>query len=418
MVVDSAFAAQSRPSRNGSRALLPFKPFPVEDLGALSTIGTEPVVKHAHPTPLNPVGSAAGKLFLHAQPVSASFERNCLDGSMHLYIDANIFLDFFHLTSTDIEELRKLIALIEEGKITLYLPEQTCEEISRNREAKISDALEKFKKDTDAFRVNFPAFTKSYGEFEEIRALLKDANKKHSSLYKKALEVVESGELDADKLISDLIKVAEFSTTTPQIFDRAIKRFRKGNPPGKDKNTVGDELNWETLKEVVPEGNDLYLVSKDRDYKSALGKGQVSSFLASEWRTDKNGEIHFYESLTDFFQKKFPDIKLAADVKNNILIEKLAKSGSFATTHAVVGALLKQTAFTTEQAEELVSIAQLNNQVGWIIGDNDVKDLYVKIQNDNGGSISEESKKALDEMLAEAEEDNDPHDEADEEIPF
>ena len=65
-----------------------------------------------------------------------------------------------------------------------------------------------------------------------------------------------------------------------------------------------------------------------------------------------------------------------------------------------------------------MSIAQLNNQVGWIIGNNDVKDLYVKIQNDNGGSISEESKKALDEMLAEAEEDNDPHDEADEGIPF
>lgn len=337
---------------------------------------------------------------------------------MHLYIDANIFLDFFHLTSTDIEELRKLIALIEESKITLYLPEQTCEEITRNREAKISDALEKFKKDTDAFRVNFPAFTKSYKEYEDIRALLKEANKKHSALYTKALEVAESGELDADKLISDLIKVAEFSQTTSQIFERAIKRFRKGNPPGKDKNSVGDELNWETLKEVVPEASDLYLVSKDRDYKSALGQGQVSSFLASEWRKDKKGEIYFYESLTDFFQKKFPDIKLAADVKNNILIEKLAKSGSFATTHAVVGALLKQTAFTTEQAEELVSIAQLNNQVGWIIEDNDVKSLYVKIQKDNGGNISEESKKALDEMLAEAEDYKELQNDLDEEIPF
>ena len=355
---------------------------------------------------------------LHAQLLSATLEENCLDGNMHLYIDANIFLDFFHLTSTDIEELRKLIALIAEGEITLYLPEQTCEEISRNREAKISDALEKFKKDTDAFRVNFPAFTKSYDEFEEIRTLLKEANKKHSTLYKKVLEVAESGELDADKLIADLIKVSEFSTTTPQIFDKAIKRFRKGNPPGKDKNTVGDELNWETLKEVVPAYNDLYLVSKDRDYKSALGKGQVSSFLASEWKKDKSGEIHFYESLTDFFQKKFPDIKLAADVKNNMLIESLAKSGSFATTHAVVGALLKQTAFTTEQAEELVSIAQLNNQVGWIIGDQDVKELYVKIQKDNGGNISEESKKALDEMLAEHEEDGDIHGGLNEEVPF
>ncbi|QXI65269.1 hypothetical protein CP157_03056 [Paracoccus marcusii] len=46
---------------------------------------------------------------------------------MHLFIDANIFLDFFHLTSADIEELRKLIALIEEGQIVLYVPEQTVD---------------------------------------------------------------------------------------------------------------------------------------------------------------------------------------------------------------------------------------------------------------------------------------------------
>lgn len=335
---------------------------------------------------------------------------------MHLYIDANIFLDFFHLTSTDIEELRKLIALIEEEKITLYLPEQTCSEISRNREAKIADALEKFKKDTDAFRVNFPAFTKSYDEYGEIRKLLMEANRKHSELYKKSLQVVESGELDADRLISDLIKVAKFSTTTPVIFDRAIQRFRKGNPPGKDKNTVGDELNWETLKEAVPDGSDLYLVSKDRDYKSALGKGQVSRFLSSEWKYEKKGEIHFYESLTDFFQKNFPDIKIAADVKNNILIEKLAQSGSFATTHAVIGALLKQTAFTTEQAEELVSIAHLNNQVGWIFADADVKELYSKIQKDHSENISEESKKVLDEMLSEEKEDT--PDDLEDEIPF
>jgi len=334
---------------------------------------------------------------------------------MHLYIDANIFLDFFHLTSTDIEELRKLIALIEEDKITLYLPEQTCEEISRNREAKISDALEKFKKDTSAFRVNFPAFTKSYDEYEEIRSLLKEANKKHSALYGKALETIEKNELDADQLISDLITAAKFSKTSPAIFGKAIERFRKGNPPGKDKNTVGDEINWETIKDAIPEKNDLYLVSKDRDYKSALGKGQVSSFLSAEWKKDKDGDIYFYESLTDFFQKNFPEIKLAADVKNNILIEQLAQSGSFATTHAVVGALVKQTAFTTEQAEEIISIAQLNNQVGWIFGDADVKGLYLKIREENGENISEESKKALDEMFKD---DQSDQSDDDDEMPF
>lgn len=323
---------------------------------------------------------------------------------MHLYIDANIFLDFFHLTSTDIEELRKLIALIEEGKIDLYMPEQTCDEISRNRDGKIFDAMERFRKDTDAFRVNFPAFTKSQPEFEEIRALLKEANKKHSELYKKAMESVEGNDLDADKLISDLITNANFCVTKTADYSKAIDRFRKGNPPGKGKNSCGDELNWETLKTAVPDETDLYLVSGDRDYKSPLGKGQVNSYLASEWKKDKDGELFFFESLTEFFKTNFPEIMLAADVKNSLLIEQLAKSGSFATTHAVVGALLKQSGFTSEQAEEMINIAQLNHQVGWIIEDDDVAQLYNRLRNDYGDSISDESKKVLDELLDDGEE--------------
>lgn len=337
---------------------------------------------------------------------------------MHLYIDANIFLDFFHLTSTDIEELRKLTALIKEDKIILYMPEQTCFEISRNRDSKIADALEKFKKDTGAFRVNFPAFTKSHEEYEQIRELLKEANKKHSSLYSKVSEIAEDNELDADKLIAELIETAKFSKTTSDVFGKAIERFRKGNPPGKDKNTVGDEINWETLKIEVPDNNDLFLVSKDRDYKSSLGTGKVNSFLASEWQHEKGGEIHFYESLTEFFKDNYPDIKLAADVKNKILIEELAQSGSFATTHALVGALLGQSAFTTEQAEEIVRIAQLNNQVGWIIKDSDVKELYTTIQRDYGEDISEETKKALDSMLEEETEPEYSDVDYDSEIPF
>lgn len=39
---------------------------------------------------------------------------------MNLFIDANIFLDFYHLSGGDIEELKKLVALIEEGDVKLY----------------------------------------------------------------------------------------------------------------------------------------------------------------------------------------------------------------------------------------------------------------------------------------------------------
>ena len=40
---------------------------------------------------------------------------------MNLFIDTNIFLSFYHLSSDDLEELRKLAALLEQKKATLYL---------------------------------------------------------------------------------------------------------------------------------------------------------------------------------------------------------------------------------------------------------------------------------------------------------
>lgn len=43
---------------------------------------------------------------------------------MNLFIDSNVFLSFYHLTSEDLTELNKLVDLLEEKEIRMYLPEQ------------------------------------------------------------------------------------------------------------------------------------------------------------------------------------------------------------------------------------------------------------------------------------------------------
>jgi hypothetical protein len=60
---------------------------------------------------------------------------------MNLFIDTNIFLSFYHLSSDDLEELRKLGVLLDKKKVTLLLPKQVIDEYRRNREVKIADAL-------------------------------------------------------------------------------------------------------------------------------------------------------------------------------------------------------------------------------------------------------------------------------------
>ncbi len=64
---------------------------------------------------------------------------------MHVFIDSDIFLSFYHFTMDDRKELKKLVDLIKNQSITLYLPEQVINETRRNRATKINDTLENLK---------------------------------------------------------------------------------------------------------------------------------------------------------------------------------------------------------------------------------------------------------------------------------
>lgn len=317
---------------------------------------------------------------------------------MNLFIDANIFLNFYHLSGGDIGELQKLVALVKNGDIVLFSSPQLREEVKRNRDAKISDAMRDFRK--ASFKLSFPAFCKNYHEYEELRAHINDANKKHADLVQKAMDDVKGRCLAADVLIDDLLGNSQEIEPEKKLFDAAIKRFRLGNPPGKKKVTLGDEINWESLLAGVPDKEDLMFISGDGDFCSPIDDDALNAFLLDEWEEKKTSDIHFYKSLSDFLKDKFPHIHLASDVKTATLVEQLAQSGSFATTHAVIASLSKVTDFPAHQIEELVSIAELNNQVGWIIDDADIMEFYKTILGKYRDAMKPASKVKLEEMLA------------------
>jgi predicted nucleic acid-binding protein len=77
---------------------------------------------------------------------------------INLFIDTNVFLSFYHLTSEDLEELKKLTPLIDNEEIKLFLPDQVRDEFFRNRGAKIADAMKKLKE--AKFTLSFPLFAK------------------------------------------------------------------------------------------------------------------------------------------------------------------------------------------------------------------------------------------------------------------
>lgn len=293
-----------------------------------------------------------------------------------LFIDTNVLLSFYHLTSEDIEELKKLVALVERQEIDLIVPKQVENEFWRNRGAKIVDAMKKLRE--AKFNWSFPAFSKDYDEYSEIRELLKKADKLHATLVTKITEDAESMSLKADEIVTGLFKKATKPTFKQDHYFSAVMRTRLGNPPGKNE-TIGDALNWETLLITVPEETDLYLVSEDKDYRSHLSEGVLNEFLRNEWEAKKNAQLHYYSKISDFFKDRFPGIKIASQVESDIAIEGMSNSGSFAATHFFIATLDKFDEFSPEQVERLIQIPEQNRQVGWIIADDDVHAFYAKL---------------------------------------
>ncbi len=124
--------------------------------------------------------------------------------------------------------------------------------------------------------------------------------------------------------------------------------------------------------------------------------------MQEEWSETKNSRLYFYTKISDFFKRNFPNIKIAAEVERDLLIQRLRDSGSFVTTHSVIAKLLGQTEFSPAQVEQLVEIPDSNNQVGWIIGDPDLRVFYVTLLQQYGDKIQKAAATKLADIVAKA----------------
>src|SRR5205085_11004510 len=93
------------------------------------------------------------------------------------------------------------------------------------------------------------------------------------------------------------------------IVEKAKRRILLGNPPGK-KDSLGDSINWESLLQFVKNGDDVYFISGDGDYRSAVGNNEFSQYLKMEWENIKQSKIHYYKLIIEFFKDNFPELKI------------------------------------------------------------------------------------------------------------
>jgi hypothetical protein len=316
---------------------------------------------------------------------------------MNLFIDTNIYLTFYHYSSDDLEELKKLAVAIKGGDINLYLTRQVKDEFKRNRESKIADALKRFGE--EKLNRQFPQMCKEYGEYKRLRDAIKQYEESKDKLYQKLRADIEGKTLGADRVIAELFAKAELLDYNDKIFAAAKTRMELGNPPGKS-GSIGDAINWETLLKKMPDGN-LYLITEDKDYMSQLNEDKLAEFLLEEWVEKKKSSVFFYRKLSGFFRDKFPTIKLASELEKELAVASLVWSGSFQATHAAIARIATFSEFTDGQINQIVDAAVSNTQISWICNDTDVKSFLQSVVQGNEGIIEPAKLKAFNSLYRE-----------------
>jgi hypothetical protein len=298
-----------------------------------------------------------------------------------VFIDSQIWLSLYDFSSDDLTQFSKLHDLVGRD-IEIVLTEQVFEEVKRNRENKIRDALSAFRN----VGTQIPNLCKGYEQYSAFRELQKHYQAAHKDLLKLVEADIDKEALHADQVIERIFSKLVPIRRTNELVQSAKIRYEIGNPPGKDKS-YGDAINWLTLMECVPNGVDLFFVSGDKDYRSAVNDDRMNGYLRNEWKDKKSSDIFLYKSLTDFFNLHLKDIELKTEDTRNQLICALGNSGSFAQTHSIIATLEGYATWNEDQTTSVLTAAEKTNQVWGIIDDPDLKAFFSRVLKDHIASI-------------------------------
>ena len=155
----------------------------------------------------------------------------------------------------------------------------------------------------------------------------------------------------------------------------------------------------------MPDEEDLYIVSIDGDFASVANEEKIKDYLYGEWKEKKNSEAKLYKNLGLFFEDKYPGIKLADELKRQIIVQDLATSGNFMNTHRQIAKLSVFEEFTDEEARDIFDSAQSNTQIYWLGEDSDVNEFIRSLVSAKGVLLDDTEKERLASLYPEPEPD-------------
>ncbi len=313
--------------------------------------------------------------------------------TIHVFIDTNVFLEFFDSSSEDVDLLNGVFSKYEHGSATIYLTGQVHDEFIRNREYRIQSALIKFVSPTVDFKI--PEFMTKYIECEKMKNICKEFNrefkKNYDSILHQANEDIREENLSADKVINEIFTKSNITREGNSLYEEARMRMDIGNPPGK-KGSMGDAMNWVHLLKNVPQEQDIHIVSHDGDFYSVLNSNKNENvpnpYLLKEWQDQKQAELFVYRKLSQLTEKHFDGVAFTFDSNKEKLISDLENSMYYADTHLAVAGLNDFSYFSFNDMSRILSAAYSNNQISSIVTDEDIVSFIRKIVGPHLGKIA------------------------------
>lgn len=316
---------------------------------------------------------------------------------MHVFIDATILVGFFDTAPGTLVDLEKLVTVLDTGRATLWLPENTKREFWKNRERNIRKAVVDFEQHRAMGKP--PLLAREQPAFKQFAAACEAVEQQRRNIAALVKAEVQEQSTTADKIIRDLFERARaINTDDEAIFTQGWRRALCHLPPG-SKADIGDRLAWVGLLTCLPKAADLHIVSDDTDYRNEGFTDDIRPYLQAEWSTKNGGSVRLWHRISQFLADNFPDAANARDLERSIVAQELRQSRSFATTHATITRLERLGDFTDEQLRCLAEALVENNQVRNIRRDPDVARFYKNMLSKYSQHIDAALKSQIEELL-------------------
>ena len=230
-----------------------------------------------------------------------------------VFIDTNILLDFYRARGS---ESLSVLDHLENNYDKIITGSQVEMEFKKNRQAAIIDAHSRIKSPDFKDVRSLPAFLSESKQKSGIGTSEKQISTMVKSLRKRTERLL----LNPSKCDPVYQRVQRlFRADSPhnltredkirhEIKENAVKRWRLGYPPRKDKDTsIGDAVNWEWIIHCASESKKhIVIVSRDSDFGTSFGKETVlNDWLAEEFhsRVAKTRKIILTNRLTMAFDR-------------------------------------------------------------------------------------------------------------------